>query len=94
MKNTTIKNVGKLTFGITFILGNALFWSYTYFKMVEIGIAGMFLLTVGTLINAVIFLGLLIYGWLNREQFKICLKSALIILLNIPVLLFYLFLIR
>ncbi|SHM22091.1 hypothetical protein SAMN05444267_103838 [Chryseobacterium polytrichastri] len=92
MNNSTIKNIGKYTFWTTFLLGNIFLFGFIFSHIIEFAIASLFFLSIGSLINAVIFFGLLIYGGFYQNQFVVCLESALIILLNIPVLLFYSFL--
>ncbi|OBW42818.1 hypothetical protein AB670_00768 [Chryseobacterium sp. MOF25P] len=93
MKDSTIINIGKLTFAITFLLGNICFWGFFLTNIIGFAIFGSYFIFLGTMINITIFLVLLIYGSFNNAQFKICLKSSFIILLNLPILLLYGFLI-
>ncbi|KPH11221.1 hypothetical protein AMQ68_17470 [Chryseobacterium sp. ERMR1:04] len=92
MKDQNILMIGKLTFGITFLLGNIFFWGFIFSLIIEFAIAAIFFICIGGIINMIIFFGLLVYGGFYQKKLVICLKSALIILLNLPVLLFYSFL--
>lgn len=92
MNNSTIKNIGKYTFWSTFLLGNILLFGFILSHIIEFAIAAIFFIRIGGIINMIICFGLLVYGGFYQKQLPICLKSALIILLNLPVLLFYSFL--
>lgn len=93
MKDSTILNIGKLTFAITFLLGNICFWGFFLTNIIGFAIFGSYVVFLGMIMNATIFFTLIIYGSFNNTQFKICLKSSFIILLNLPILLLYGFLI-
>jgi len=89
MNNSTIKNIGKYTFWTTFLLGNIFLFGFIFSHTIEFAIASLFFLGIGSLTNAIIFFGLLIYGGFYQNKFFACLESALIVLLNLPVLLLY-----
>lgn len=55
----------------------------------EYAVAGYFLLFIAGLINILIVIGLLIYGFIRKEEMPFCLKSVAIILLNIPIAALY-----
>ncbi|MEI7488714.1 MAG: hypothetical protein WCJ72_15165 [Chryseobacterium sp.] len=91
MNDSRIKDIGKYTFWTTFLLGNIFLFGFIFSQTKEFAIASLFFLGIGTLANAIIFFGLLIYGGFYQNKLAICLKSALIILINLPVLFIYSF---
>ncbi|MBB4808222.1 LIVCS family branched-chain amino acid:cation transporter [Chryseobacterium defluvii] len=89
MKDSTIMHIGKFTFGISFLLGNICFFGFFLGRIYEFAILGALLLVYGGILNALIFFYLLIYGSYHETQFKVCFRSAVIILINIPVIFLY-----
>ncbi len=89
MKNLQIIHIGKFFFWLSFILGNVCLFGYVISKNEEFAIGGYLLLIFGTIVNAIVFVGLILYGVFYKENFETCLKSALILLINIPIALLY-----
>ena len=89
MKNSTLQLVGRYTFLSSFIAGNICLFGYLLFKNDAFAICGYFLLIFGSILNIAIIIGLLIYGFNNRERMQDCFKAILIMLLNIPIAALY-----
>ncbi|ROH95546.1 hypothetical protein [Chryseobacterium daecheongense] len=89
MKDSTIKSIGKLTFFLTFLLGSICFFGFYLTMLFEFIVAGSFVISLGTIVNGIVFFGLLIYGSFHQSQFKVCVQSALILLINIPIAFLY-----
>ena len=89
MKLFTIKNIGKFFFWLSFILGNICLFGYIFTKDIQFAIAGYLLLIYGTIINLIVILVLLIYGFSKKEYFEDCKKSILMILINLPIAFVY-----
>jgi len=89
MNNRNILNIGKCIFGLCFLLGNICLFGYIISKDDSFAIGGYFLLVFGTLISLPAILGLVIYGLINKSQLKICMKSSIIICINVPVAILY-----
>ena len=51
--------------------------------------AGFMLLIFGGVINLIVILVLLVYGFSKKEYFEDCKKSILMILINLPIAIFY-----
>jgi LIVCS family branched-chain amino acid:cation transporter len=51
--------------------------------------AGYFLLIYGTIVNLIAFFGLMLFGIFSPEHSKESVKSALILLINIPIAYLY-----
>ncbi|MCS3530836.1 hypothetical protein [Chryseobacterium sp. JUb7] len=84
--------IGKLTFGITFLLGNICLWGFIGSMIIEFAVAAILFVGIGSLINTIILFALFVYGSFYPHKLKVCLQSILIILINLPVLLIYSFL--
>ncbi|WPO83287.1 hypothetical protein SD427_02765 [Chryseobacterium sp. JJR-5R] len=89
MDNKQIMSVGKFFFWLSFILGNICLFGYIVSENDQFAIGGYLLLIFGTVINLSVILGLVIYGLINKSQFKICMKASMIISINIPVAVLY-----
>ena len=89
MEIFTIKNIGKFFFWFSFLLGNICLFGYVFTKDIQFAIAGYLLLIYGTIINLIVILVLLIYGFSKKEYFEDCKKSILMILINLPIAIFY-----
>ena len=85
MENSSILTLGKYTFWSSFIAGNICLFGYLIFREEAFAICGYLLLPIATIINATLFLSLIIYGFVKKEHLQICLKSAAILLINIPI---------
>jgi len=89
MENRDIIILGKLVFGVSFLLGNICLFGYLFTKDQVFASSGYLLLIYATILNLLIVLGLLIYGLFNETKRKSCLKSILILSINIPIAAFY-----
>lgn len=85
MENKQILNIGKTTFWALFAAGNICLFGELLFKHAGFDVAGFFLLYIGTFISLVVLFGLIIYGLFKKEHLQVCLKSASILLINIPI---------
>lgn len=91
MKNEDIINIGKSFFWLSFLLGNICLFGYLITKIEAFASYGFMLLLFAAPVNLFVILCLLIYGIVNKPQFKICMKASLIICINIPVAILYFF---
>ncbi len=89
MKNLQIIHIGKFFFWLSFILGNICLFGYILFHNEDFAIAGFFLLIYGGIVNAIVFISLLIYGIFYSDKAKECQKAAYILLINIPIAILY-----
>ncbi|GGP05642.1 hypothetical protein GCM10010992_22540 [Cloacibacterium rupense] len=89
MKIFTIKNIGKLFFWLSFILGSICLFGYVFTKDIQFAIAGYFLLIYGGIINLMVFVVLIIAAFFNIEKKEDYVKSAYILLINIPIAILY-----
>ncbi|MGK6341956.1 hypothetical protein ACMGDK_06945 [Chryseobacterium sp. DT-3] len=89
MKDHQILNIGKYIFGLCFLLGNICLFGYLITKHVDFAIGGYLLLIFGTALNLLTALGLLIYGIIYKSKFDSCHKSIGIMMINIPIAIFY-----
>ncbi len=85
MKNSQILTLGKGTFLISFLAGNICLFGYITFRNVDFAYAGFCVLILASILNLIVFLSLIIYGLFNSEELLECLKSAAILLINIPI---------
>ena len=85
MKNLEILPISKYTFLLSFISGNICLFGYILTNEIFFAIAGFYLLFIAGAINLLVLVGLVIYGLLNKLILNICLKSAAILLINIPI---------
>ena len=91
MENFKILHIGKFLFWLSFILGNICLFGYLIFSNWYFAIGGYLLLIFGTIINLLAFFGLMIYGLMNPNYKSESIKSAMILLINIPVAILYFF---
>ncbi|MDR6547668.1 LIVCS family branched-chain amino acid:cation transporter [Chryseobacterium rhizosphaerae] len=89
MEDQNILNLGKMVFGMSFLVGNICLFGYVITKNFWFADSGFLLLVYGTLINLIIVLGLLIYGGIRKAKRKTCFQSAGILLINIPFAIIY-----
>lgn len=89
MKNLPIINIGKFFFWLSLLLGSIALFGYIFTRNEDFAVFGFFLLIYGTIVNAVAFFGLLLYGIFNSKRYDECLKSALTLLINIPIAFLY-----
>lgn len=86
---TKILPVAKITFWLSFALGNICLFGYLLTRNEIFPICGYLLLIFGTVVNLFVMSGLLFYGIKNPKMKKISEKSALFLLLNIPIAIVY-----
>lgn len=89
MKNSPVQIITKITFWLSFILGNICLFGYLISKNGYFAVGGYLFLFIATLINVLVIIGLLIYAFFNRNKMQICLKSISILLINIPIAALY-----
>lgn len=89
MKNLQIINSAKLMFWLSFIIGNVALFGYILFRAEEFAIFGFLFLYIATLINTIVIIGLLIYGFIRKEYLPDCFKATAILLINIPIAIVY-----
>ena len=89
MKNKDINKVGKISFWLFFTLGNICLLGYMITKNDIFAFYGLILLIFGSILNILVILCLLLYGFFNRIYLNVCYKSAAIILINIPFAILY-----
>ena len=91
MKNQDIINIGKYTFLTFLILGNICLFGYVIFKEDMFALFGYFVLIIGIVVNLLIVLSLVVYGFFNKSQFQTCLNAIGVICINIPIAILYFF---
>lgn len=91
MENFKILNIGKFLFWLSFILGNICLFGYIFSGNQSFALGGYLLLIFGTIVNVLAFLGLMIFGLLTPNYKSESIKSAMILLINIPVAILYFF---
>ena len=89
MKNQDILNIGRSLFWLSFILGNICLFGYLLTKLDYFVAGGIVVLEGGFIINFIAVLILIIYGFFNKSQLKVCFKSTLVMLINIPIAIIY-----
>ena len=85
INNLTIIHIGKSLFWLSFLLGNICLFGYLISNELFFAIGGYFLLIFGSSVNLLAFVSLILYGVFNRNQYEESMKSALILLINIPI---------
>lgn len=89
MSDKYILNVGKKMFAFSFLVGSISFFSLFSGLMIEFAVFSGLILCFFVLINTIVFFSLMIYGFLHQSKLMICLKSASILLINIPIAFIY-----
>lgn len=92
MKNKDIITAGKISFWLSFILGNICLFGYVFTKIEAFASYGFVLLLFATPVNLVVIATLIIYGLFNKCYLKDCMKASLIICINIPIAILYFYL--
>jgi len=91
MENNEIIKFGKYVFGGCFALGNICLFGYLLTRDDSFASGGYMLLILGTLINLLLVIGLLIYGIAKQSKFDACLKAIGLLMINIPIAILYTF---
>lgn len=89
MNEPYILKIGKAVFWISFYAGTILFLSLYSGFMTEFVVYSGLVLCLFALLNALVFLALMIYGFIHQSKFITCLKSAAVLLINIPIVFLY-----
>jgi len=89
MKNENIINTGKFFFWLSFMLGNICLFGYILTKSDYFVVGGIAVLQCSFILNLAAALVLIIYGFFNKPQLKVCFKSVLIMFINIPIAVIY-----
>lgn len=85
MIDQDILKIGKSVFRFSFYAGTILFFSlYSGFMNESVVFSGS-VLCLFAMMNAWVFFALMIYGLIHQSKFVTCLKSAAILLINIPI---------
>lgn len=95
MEDRTIENLKKFSLILakySFILGSAIFFSFTLTGIHDLEIFGLIYNVIACAINGVVLLSLLILMIIYPRRYWEILESVCILLFNIPVALLYLFL--
>ena len=82
--NFKIIKLAKFLFGLSFILGNIFLFGFIIFDDISFAIGGYEFLLIAGIVNFFAFVTLILVGVFNKKYYDECLKSALILLLNIP----------
>lgn len=88
-QNFKIINLAKFLFWLSFILGNCCLLGFLISHETFFAIAGYFLLIGAGLLNFTAFIAFILYGIFNSKNAAEALKSALILLINIPIAALY-----
>lgn len=89
MKDQHIINIGKTTFGLCFLLGNICLFGYLISRDIWFAMSGYMVIIFGAISNLAVILGLLVYSFINWNQFDICLRAIGMMLINIPIAVLY-----
>ncbi len=89
MKDQHILNIGKAVFAFLFLAGNICLFGYIITKDEWFAGSGYMVIIFGSMSSLAVILGLLVYGFISRDRFDICLKAIGIMLLNIPIAVLY-----
>lgn len=89
MTEPHILKTGKSVFWFSFSAGTILFFSLYSGFMTEFVVFGGWVLCLFALLNTFVFFALMIYGFIYQSKFIACLKSAAVLLINIPIALVY-----
>ncbi|MCC2589608.1 hypothetical protein [Chryseobacterium sp. MFBS3-17] len=89
MKNFKISYIGKTLFWLSFLLGNICLFGFIFTRDEAFAVAGYLLLIYAGGINAIAFLGLMLYARVAREFSREAVNAALLLLVNIPVAVLY-----
>ena len=91
MNEKIIVNIGKLLFWISFLMANLCLFGYFFTKNDSFAEGGILLIGWGFVINLMVALLLIIYGVFNKQKLHACFRSILIMSINIPIALIYMF---
>ncbi len=91
MNDQSLITLGKSVFWLFFILGNINMIGYIMSKNDEFAVGGFMLLIFGSMINLLIVAAILVYAWVDVRRRNACMKAVMIILINIPIAIVYLF---
>lgn len=89
MNNFKIIHIGKFFFWLSFLAGNVALFGYLLTKNEAFASFGFFVLIFGTILNLLVFASLLIYGYIKKPFLNDCIKSASLLLINIPIAVLY-----
>jgi LIVCS family branched-chain amino acid:cation transporter len=91
MENSEMENIGKSFFWGSFIIGSICLFGYMITKWEGFVGGGIFLLTVGVVVNLMVAISLLLYGAFNPRYLDSCVRSVCLMLVNIPIGVLYAF---
>lgn len=89
MENFKILHIGKFLFWLSFILGNVCLFGYIFSREGAFQVGGFLLLMYGTIVNLIAFFGLILFGIFAPKYTTEAIKSAMILLINIPIAILY-----
>ncbi len=89
MTDHHILKIGKSVFWLSFSVGTILFFSLYSGFMDEFVVFSGLILWLFVLMNTFVFFALMICGLIHQSKFVSCLKSAALLLINIPIAFIY-----
>ncbi|SMO94922.1 branched-chain amino acid:cation transporter, LIVCS family [Chryseobacterium rhizoplanae] len=89
MKDSEIIDLGRAIFGVFFSVGTLCLLGALVTKDDWFAGAGYLLIIFGVPVNLLCILGFLTYGVINTSKFKECMIAIGILLINIPIAIFY-----
>jgi LIVCS family branched-chain amino acid:cation transporter len=89
MDNKDILAIGKNVFWFSFLGGSLSFFGIFLGHITELIVFNGLIFCLFVLINAIVFFCLMGYGLIHQSKFIICLKSASMLLINIPISFIY-----
>lgn len=89
MENQQIIFISKAIAALSFLLGNIFLFGYIFTKDFLFASSGYHYLLYAFTFNILIVAGLLIYGLIHKPKRRACIKSIIILSINIPVAFVY-----
>jgi hypothetical protein len=89
MNDRDILKIGKSMFWFSFLVGSIIFFGLFSCFMMTFIVFGWLILFLFALANTFVFFGLIIYGLTHQSKFEVSIKSASILMINIPISFIY-----
>lgn len=84
-----IKALGKGLFWLSFVAGSTCLFGYILTRNMDFAFAGFLTLIVAGIVNAVVFVGLILFAVFFPKYAEVSFRAALTLLINIPVSILY-----